>query len=263
MITNPKSFPSYFALFKLTLRQLFWSRRVLLILIGCVLMLAVTVLFRFYESGSTSVNTFIPYITFVGYGFLTSLCAIFYGSAIVSDEIDGRGLTYLQMRPLPKSMILLTKFAAYMVGTVAIVGISHLLLMGIMQTHPKLKERLLVILLSFRYMGSFALGLFTYGIFAVLLSVRFKFPVLWGLLFVFGWEGITAFAPMPTGVKRMALNHYLMSLFPEFKLRSNMLDQLLGESPPAVWVAVLVLSLLTIGAMWLAIRIFKEREYLM
>lgn len=263
MITNPKSFPAYFALFKLTLRQLFWSRRVLLILIGCVLMLAVTVLFRFYVRGSTSVNTFIPYITFVGYGFLTSLCAIFYGSAIVSDEIDGRGLTYLQMRPLPKSLILLTKFAAYMVGTVVIVGISHLLLMGIMQTHPKLKERLFVILLSFRYMGSFALGLFAYGTFAVLLSVRFKFPVLWGLLFVFGWEQITAFPPMPTGVKRMALTHYLMSLFPEFKLRSDMLDQLLGESPPAVWVAVLVLCLLTIGAMWLAIRIFKEREYLM
>ena len=263
MITNPKSFPAYFALFKLTLRQLFWSRRVLLILIGCVLMLAVTVLFRFNVRGSTSVNTFIPYITFVGYGFLTSLCAIFYGSAIVSDEIDGRGLTYLQMRPLPKSMILLTKFAAYMVGTVAIVGISHLLLMGIMQTHPKLKERLLVILLSFRYMGSFALGLFTYGTFAVLLSVRFKFPVLWGLLFVFGWEQITSFPPMPPGVKRMALKHYLMSLFPEFKLRSEMLDQLLGESPPAVWVAVLVLGILTIGAMWLAIRIFKEREYLM
>ena len=153
MITVPKSFPAYFALFRLTLRQLFWSRRVLLILIGCVLLLAVTVLFRIYERGASSVNSFIPYITFLGFGFLTSLSAIFYGSAIISDEIDGRGLTFLQMRPLPKSMILLTKFAAYMVGTVVIVGLSHLLLMGIMQTHPKLKQRLLVIVLSFRYNG--------------------------------------------------------------------------------------------------------------
>lgn len=263
MITDRKTFPAYFALFKLTLRQLFWSRRVLLILIGCVLMLAVTVLFRFNVRGGASVNAFIPYITFLGYGFLTSLCAIFYGSAIVSDEIDDGGLTFLQMRPLPKYMILLTKFAAYMVGTVVIVGISHLLLMGIIQTHPKLDKRLYVILLSFRYTGSFALGLFAYGTFAVLLSVRFKNPVLWGLLYVFGWEQITSFPPMPTGVKRMALNHYLMTLFPEFKLRSDMLDQLLGASTPAVWVAALVLCLVTIGAMWLAIRIFEGREYLM
>ena len=263
MITVPKSFPAYFALFRLTLRQLFWSRRVLLILIGCVLLLAVTVLFRIYERGASSVNSFIPYITFLGFGFLTSLSAIFYGSAIISDEIDGRGLTFLQMRPLPKSMILLTKFAAYMVGTVVIVGLSHLLLMGIMQTHPKLKQRLLVIVLSFRYTGSFAISLFVYGTFAVLLSVRFKHPVLWGLLFVFGWEQITQFPPMPIGIKRISLSHYLMTLFPEFKLRSDVLDGLLGENPPDWGVAIIVIGLLTAGAMWLAIRIFKEREYLM
>ncbi len=263
MTTIPNSFPVYFALFKLTLRQLFWSRRVLLILLGCMLMLSITVLFRFYARGSTAVNTFIPYITFIGYGFLTSLCAIFYGSAIVSDEIDGRGLTYLQMRPLPKSMILLTKFTAYVVGTVVIFGFSHLLLMGIMQTHPKLKERLLVFVMSFRYTGSFALGLFVYGIFAMLLSVRFKFPVLWGLLFVFGWERITALPLMSIGIKRLSLSHYLMRLFPDFNLRGGMLRDLLGDKPPAWWVAILVISLLTAGAMWLAIRIFKEREYLM
>ena len=263
MTANSNSFLPYFALFKLTLRQLFWSRRVLLILLGCVLLLSITVLFRFYARGTTTVNTFIPYITLIGYGFLTNLCAIFYGSAIVSDEIDGKGLTYLQMRPLPKSMILLTKFTAFMTGTVVIVGLSHILLMGIMQTHPKLKERLLVVGMSFRYTGSFALGLFTYGTFAMLLSVRFKFPVLWGLLFVFGWERITALPLMSTSLKRISLSHYLMTLFPEFKLRSDMLDGLLGDRPPEWWVAILVISVLTAGAMWLAIRTFKDREYLM
>ena len=42
-----------------------------------------------------------------------------------------------------------------------------------------------------------------------------------------------------------------------------MLDDLLGDKPPEWWVAIIVISLLTAGAMWLAIRIFKEREYLM
>lgn len=261
MTTNPKSFPAYFALFKLTLRQLFWSRRVLLILIGCGLMLAITAMFRFYARGTTNVNTTIPYITFIGFGFLTNLCAIFYGSVIVSDEIDGKGLTYLQMRPLPKSVILLTKFAAYMLGTVVIFGLSHLYLTGIMQTHLELKERLLVVAMSFRYTGSFALGLFAYGSLAVLLSVRFKYPVLWGLLFVFGWERITMLPLMSTGIKRFSISHYLLTLFPDFNLRSELLENLLGDSPPPAWVAALVLCILTVGAMWLAIRIFKEREY--
>ncbi|MCY4404441.1 MAG: hypothetical protein OXD54_17900 [Candidatus Poribacteria bacterium] len=263
MSTTPNSFPSYFALFKLTLRQLFWGRRGLLMLIGCLLPLIIAVIFRFTVRSTSGVNSFIPYLTFIFYGFLTNLCAIFYGSAIVSDEIDGRGLTFLQMRPIQKSLLLLTKFAAYIVGAVVLISVSHLLLTGIIQTHPKLKERLTVLGMSFIYTGSLSLGLLTYGTFAVLLSVRFKNPVLWGLLFVLGWERLTSIPSMPTGIKRIGITHYLMTLFPDFKLKVDMLNDLLGDTPPNIWVALLIICVLTVGAMWLAIRIFREREYLM
>lgn len=255
--------PAYIALFKLTLRQLFWSKRGLLILSGCILPLVIAIIFRFYVDRASSVNNFIPNITFFLYGFLTNICAIFYGSAIVSDEVDGRGLTYLQMRPIKKPLLLLTKFAAYMIGTVVLVTISHLLLTGIVETHPKLRDRWLVVGMSFVYTGSLSLGLLTYGALAVLMSTRFRQPVIWMLLFVFGWELITAIPNMPVGIKRLAYKHYLMTLFPEFKLGGDRLENLLGDSPPEIWVAVLVVGLLTVGAMWLAIRIFKEREYLM
>ena len=263
MSTLPNSFPAYFALFKLTLRQLFLGRRGLLMLIGCLLPLIIALVFRFKLRSTTSVNSFIPFTTFIFYGFLTNLCAIFYGSAIVSDEIDGRGLTYLQMRPIQKSLLLLTKFVAYMVGAVVLISVSHLLLTGIIETHPKLKDRLSVLAMSFLYTGSLSLGLLTYGAFAMLLSVRFKNPVLWGLLFVFGWEKITSIPQMPTSIKRIGLTHYLMTLFPEFKLRADLLDDLLGNTQPSMWVAALVVCLLSAGAMWLAIRIFRDREYLM
>lgn len=255
--------PAYIALFKLTLRQLFWSKRGLLILSGCILPLVIAIIFRFYVDRASSVNNFIPNITFFLYGFLTNICAIFYGSAIVSDEVDGRGLTYLQMRPIKKPLLLLTKFAAYMIGTVVLVTISHLLLTGIVETHPKLRDRWLVVGMSFVYTGSLSLGLLAYGALAMLMSTRFQQPVIWMLLFVFGWELITVIPNMPVGIKRLAYKHYLMTLFPEFKLGGDRLENLLGDSPPEIWVAALVVGLLTVGAMWLAIRIFKEREYLM
>ena len=119
MVTNRNAFPAYLALAKVTLRQMFWSRRTVLILIGCALSLVIALIFRFTVEGRVRVNGFIPQITLILYGLLVNLCAIFYGTAIISDEIDGKGLTYLQMRPLRKSMILLSKFAAYLVGTVA------------------------------------------------------------------------------------------------------------------------------------------------
>ena len=116
--------------------------------------------------------------------------------------------------------------------------------------------------MSFVYTGSLTLGLLAYGTIAVLLSVRFKNPVLWGLLFVLGWERITTIPVMPIGIKRISITHYLIGLFPEYRLRRDLLDGLLKEDP-ATWVAVLLICLITVGIMLLAIRIFREREYLM
>lgn len=210
------------------------------------------------------VNRFIPQITLILYGLLVNLSAIFYGTAIISDEVDGKGLTYLQMRPLSKSTILLSKFAAYLAGTVAIVGVSHLILTIIVVTHPKLDKNILFHFgMSLRYTAAMALSLLAYGAFAAALAAKFKHPVLWGLLFVMGWEGITASELMPMGIKRLSISHYLLTLFPSYRLPRGTISDFLGESPPSVWVALLVICLLTVGFLWLAIRIFREREYLM
>ena len=264
MPINANTFPAYLSLFKVTLRQMFWSRRTALILLGCGLSLLIALIFRFTVGSSGIVNRFIPMITLTLYGLLVNLSAIFYGTAIISDEVDGKGLTYLQMRPLRKSTILLSKFVAYFVGSLAIVGVSHLILTLIVGTHPKLDKNILFHLgMSLYYTASMALSLLAYGALAATLAAKFKHPVLWGLLFVMGWEGITTAEFMPMGIKRLSISHYLLTLFPEYKVPRSQLSDFLGESPPSVWIALLVICLLTAGLLWLAIRIFREREYLM
>ncbi len=264
MRINANIFPSYFALFKVTLRQMFWSRRTALILLGCGLSLLIALIFRFTVGSGGIVNRFIPMITLLLYGLLVNLSAIFYGTAIISDEVDGKGLTYLQMRPLRKSRVLLSKFAAYFVGSLAIIGVSHLLLTIIVATHPKLDKNILFHLgMSLYYTASMALSLLTYGALAATLAAKFKHPVLWGLLFIMGWEGISGVEYMPMGIKRLSIAHYLLTLFPDYRAPRSEISGFLGESPPSAWVALLVICLLTVGLLWLAIRIFREREYLM
>ena len=264
MALNTNSFPAYFSLFKVTFRQMFWSKRTVLILLGCLLSLAIALAFRFIARGGGSVNRFIPLMTLSLYGLLVNLSAIFYGTAIISDEIDGKGLTYLQMRPLHKSTILLSKFAAYLIGTVALIGTSHLILTGIMITHPKLENGAFFQLgMSLRYTASLALALLVYGALATVLAVRFKNPVLWGLLFVMGWESITASPVMATAIKRLSISHYLFTVFPHYRLPRGDLTGFLGASPLSAWVALLVIFILTAVLLWLATRIFRGREYLM
>lgn len=243
---------------------MFWSRRTVLILLGCLLSLAIALAFRFIARGGGSVNRFIPQMTLALYGLLVNLSAIFYGTAIISDEIDGKGLTYLQMRPLRKSTILLSKFAAYLIGTVALIGTSHLILTGIMITHPKLQNGAFFQLgMSLRYTASMALALLAYGALATVLAARFKNPVLWGLLFVMGWESITASPLMAIGIKRISISHYLFTLFPRDKLPRSDFNAILGTSPPSAWVALLVIFISTAVLLWLAARTFRGREYLM
>ena len=264
MALNTNSFPTYFSLFKVTLRQMFWSKRTVLILLGCLLSLVIALAYRFLAQGSGSVNRFIPLITLALYGLLVNLSAIFYGTAIISDEIDGKGLTYLQMRPLRKSTILLSKFAAYLVGSVALIATSHLILTGIMITHPKLQNGMFFQLgMSLRYTASMALALLIYGALAAMLAAKFKNPVLWGLVYLMGWENITASSLMPTVIKRLSISHYLFTLFPRYRLPRSDFNELLGTSPPSAWVALLVIFILTTVLLWLATRIFRRREYLM
>ena len=264
MALSTNSFPAYFSLFKVTLRQMFWSKRTVLILLGCLLSLVIALAFRFIAGGSGMVNRFIPLITLSLYGLLVNLSAIFYGTAIISDEIDGKGLTYLQTRPLRKSTILLSKFAAYLAGSITILAISHLILTGIMITHPKLQNGVFFQLgMSLRYTASMALALLVYGALAAALAARFKNPVLWGLIFVMGWESITTSPLMATAIKRLSISHYLFTLFPRYRLPRSDLNEVLGTSPLSAWVALLVIFILTGILLWLAIRIFREREYLM
>ena len=264
MAINSRSFPAYFALFKVTFRQMFWSRRTVLILLGCLLPIVIALVFRFVAHSGGMVNRFVPLITLILYGLLVELCAIFYGTAIISDEIDGKGLMYLQMRPLRKSLILLSKFAAYILGTVAILATSHLILTGIMATHPKMEKSMLFQFgMSLRYTGTMALALLAYGALAAALAARFKNPVLWGLLFVMGWENITASPLIATAIKRLSVSHYLFALFPRYRLPRSTFNDFLGASPPSAWVAFLVICVLTIVLLCVAIRIFRRREYLM
>ena len=264
MALNTNSFPAYFSLFKVTLRQMFWSKRTVLILLGCLLSLVIALAFRFIARSGGMVNGFIPLITLSFYGLLVNLSAIFYGTAIISDEIDGKGLTYLQTRPLRKSTILLSKFVAYFVGSITILAISHLILTGIMITHPKLQNGVFFHLgMSLRYTASIALALLVYGAFATALAARFKNPVLWGLIFVMGWESITTSPLMATAIKRLSISHYLFTLFPHYRLPRSDFNGVLGTSPPSTWVALLVIFLLTAILLWYAIRTFREREYLM
>ena len=53
--------------------------------------------------------------------FIVPVLGIFYGTALIADEVDDKTITYLFVRPIPRSAVLVGKYLAYLVTTVFVV----------------------------------------------------------------------------------------------------------------------------------------------
>ncbi len=53
--------------------------------------------------------------------FIVPVLGVFYGTALIADEVDDKTITYLFTRPIPRSAVLLGKYLAYLVCTVLLV----------------------------------------------------------------------------------------------------------------------------------------------
>jgi ABC-type Na+ efflux pump permease subunit len=103
--------------------------------IVAVLPILLTLLFRFSKHGAADAVDFFPYMILIVYlTFLSILLALFYGTAIISDEVDNKTLTYLLTRPIRKETIILGKFAAYLMGVFLILFTSSLLTFAVIMT---------------------------------------------------------------------------------------------------------------------------------
>ena len=47
--------------------------------------------------------------------FIVPVLGVFYGTALIADEVDDKTITYLFTRPIPRSAVLLGKYLAYLV----------------------------------------------------------------------------------------------------------------------------------------------------
>src|SRR5262249_8145375 len=53
--------------------------------------------------------------------FIVPVLGVFYGTALIADEVDDKTITYLFPRPIPRASVLLGKYLAYLACTVLLV----------------------------------------------------------------------------------------------------------------------------------------------
>jgi ABC-2 type transport system permease protein len=126
------------------------------------------------------------------------------GSAVVTEEIEDRTITYLFSRPIPRAAVLLGRWLATLVLVSVFLGISAVLTCygaGAGRTDPDLLPPLLQASLigGAVYSGLFA----SVGVFA-------KHPMIVGLGYTFAVEGFLA--NLPGKNQSLTVQYYLRSL---------------------------------------------------
>lgn len=253
--------------FRFALPMAFWSRRTLVLgLLGGALPLMAVVFLTVKSIPAAEIRTpgyifFSNAFQFILYYVL--LTALAMGTAVIAEEIDGRTLTYLTTRPVPKTALLLGKAAAawttgaVLIGMTVIAGYTvftlgdGLLFSGgadsFLINLPTLGVDLLLTL------GALAV----YAAVFTFIGARFGRPMLWGIALAFGWESWVAFVPGLT--RKLTAMHYIQSLSPHASGRNAavaLLQQGAGRFESVVALGV-ILAAFALLAGWT----FSRREY--
>lgn len=194
--------------------------------------------------------------------FIVPVLGVFYGTALIADEIEDKTITYLFTRPVRRSAILLGKYLAYVICTILLVLPSVVLVYfiavplggsGVGAEFPSLLKDL----------GMLAMGLTAYGAMFALAGARLKRPLVIGLVFAFGWEpGVLLF---PGYLKRLTIAYYLQALVPHAMPQDPTLSILMQffSEVPTVATSLGYLVMISALALWWAGRAIETREYVL
>ena len=271
---SPSVMVSAWRIFDLSLAEMIWSRRsvFLALVVGgpIVLAFAIRALVEWASLGLPIVNgsriggpaIFGMIIWLVYIRFILPVLGVFYGTALIADEVEDKTITYLFTRPIPRSAVLFGKYLAYLVCTTLLVLPSVVVVYfviiplggaGIGAEFPALASDL----------GMLILGLAAYGAVFAFVGARFKRPIVMGLVFAFGWEQGVQF--LPGYVKRATIVYYLQALIPQSMPAESALGGLIQAfaEVPSLTASLVTLVGFTCVLLWLAGRTVQKREYVL
>ena len=266
---QPSFLYAAFRVFDLSLSTMLWSRRTIFMALLLGLPVVAAVIIRVAAElgaippGANRSGPFIfgMMIWLLYVRFSIPVLGVFYGTALIADEVEDKTITYLFTRPVPRAAILLGKYFAFLACTVFVVLPSVILVwLLIVPINGSLGDAFPDLLKDLMVMG---LGLMSYGAVFALAGAALKRPLLTGLFFVFGWELITML--LPGFLKRVTVAYYLQGLVPHAMPQNSSVSliQDLFREIPSLTTCLVGLAVITVLCLWLAGRAVTRREYVL
>jgi ABC-2 type transport system permease protein len=256
--------------FDLSLGEMLWSRRTIFmgLVVGLPVLVSaiVRVLFEMgapmrinNQGGGPTIFGLMIWAFFVR--FSVPVLGVFYGTSLIADEVDDKTITYLFSRPIPRSAVVFGKYLAYLICTEFVVLPSVALVwLLIVPIGGSLGANFIDLV---KDLALLAAGLATYGALFAFIGAALKRPLVFGLLFVFGWE--TFAMALPGYLKHFTVAYYIQGLVPQAMPSDTALSliQSIFRESPTLPESIITITIVIAATLFLAGRITTNREYVL
>lgn len=253
------SFPLGLRLFTLDLRRQLLARKTLTILIIQLLPILIGAFFVIGQNVD-GMTLFRNTVEHVYIPFLLPLAALFFGGPTIVNEVEGRTITYLTLRPISRSALYLAKLASSIGAALAVTLLPVLLLFGVslIGSADGFSESLALLGPA---LGAIAIGAVAYTSLFAFLGALASATLLLGIVYFVIIEMVLAVLPV---LELLSVKFHLRTIGGyQGADRASFLDRLILDQPLTFdwWVGLLIAALFSLAAIIAGMLVFREKQY--
>ncbi len=175
--------------------------------------------------------------------------------ALIREEIDDNTLPFLLTRPVSKPAVAVSKYAGYLVASLAFLLPPVLVSYAVTEAYAGAGLGVDADVLG-GFLAATALGVLAYGALFYFLSVALRKPLMVGLLIGFVWESVVG--SLPGSVPELSLIYYLKSVLKGVVSVGPLSGFLTNASAP---VAAAILVAFSAAMLVLSAFLFQRMEF--
>jgi ABC-2 type transport system permease protein len=183
-----------------TLRATMGRRRALLFALPALILIVVTLLIKLSHPGDPTWPSQV--LGVFGFSVVLPLTALIIGTSVLGAEVDDGSIVQLLATPVPRSVVIGSKYAVASVLTMIFVAVPELLA-ALIATGGVTKLAIGL------FVGALA-GSVMYNAVFVMLSVVTTRAIAFGLLYVLIWESLLG--NLVSGAKLLSVGHYSLGI---------------------------------------------------
>jgi ABC-type transport system involved in multi-copper enzyme maturation permease subunit len=188
--------------------RMLWTKRVILCAVLAAIPCAIAAIVSSLPKSPAREEVFMYPAWFLLLQVITPLLSLVMGSAVISEEIDDRTISFPFSRPAPRASLLIGRWAASALALVVLLGASASALAIISTSVGSAPASLLLTadLITPIIIASILGGLVYSALFATI-GVFLRHPMIVGLAYCFVIEALAA--NLPGRTRSLAVQHYL------------------------------------------------------